>query len=431
MTEAALSSSGLPKAGALRLLTDDRLARAAAGGEERAFTAIFQRYHQELYRYCRALLRDDEEARDAVQNTMLRVLGALPGDRRKIALRPWLYRIAHNEAISLLRQRQPLAEAEAEDQISVSGLDDQIETRERLRDLVNDLSSLPERQRGALVMRELSGMAYAEIAAALETSEAAARQTVYETRTALHEMAEGRQTACSEVREAISAADGRVMRGRKLRAHIRGCLGCQDFRAGIGQRQASLAALAPPLPAAAAAGLLHQILGAGHSGTGGGGGLLSLLGGGSGKALATSAAVKSGAAVIATATVAVGAASLTGAINPPLPGGTAHSQEKIANSTAAPRPKGSLVSSRAATAAGQTRGAKRSAEAARHAARGTSKRAAHFDPVGLAGASGAQAGARPGPAFGQSVAQAHAPPASARGRSNSSSAGPPARAGRD
>src|SRR5256885_12006678 len=110
MSEAALPGFGHPRAAALRLASDAHLVRIAVRGEQRAFAAIFQRYHQELYRYCRAILGDTEEAGDALQNAMVKVMRALPGEKREIALRPWLYRIAHNEAIALLRQRRPTAE---------------------------------------------------------------------------------------------------------------------------------------------------------------------------------------------------------------------------------------------------------------------------------------------------------------------------------
>ena len=324
MSEAALRRIGHPRAGALRLASDARLVRIAVRGEQRAFAAIFQRYHQELYRYCRAILGDDEEAGDALQNTMLKVMRALPGESREIALRPWLYRIAHNEAIALVRQRPP--SAELSDGIaapSASLLEHQVETRERLRQLVNDLQSLPERQRSALVMRELNEMDYAGIGAVFGTSAAVARQTVYEARVALQEMSEGREMGCEAIRKALSADDGRVLRGRRLRAHLRGCQECRDFRDGIRQRRTDLAALAPPLPALAAAGLLQSILGSSHAGAGTGGLLGSL--GGSGKILASSAALKSAAAVAVTATIAVGAADVTGVIHPPLIGRSSNS----------------------------------------------------------------------------------------------------------
>ncbi len=316
MNEAALRGIGHPRTGALRLASDARLVRIAVRGERRAFAAIFQRYHQELYRYCRAILGSEEEASDALQNTMVKVMRALPGESREIALRPWLYRIAHNEAIALLRQRRD--SAELSDEIAAGApLEHRVQERERLRHLVRDLRSLPDRQRGALVMRELNDVNYSAIGAAFGTSSAVARQTVYEARVALQEMAEGREMSCDVVRQALSDGDGRVLRGRRLRAHLRGCEGCRDFLEGIRQRRADLRSLAPAMPAAAAAGLLQSIVGSGHAG--GGAGLLGSIGGG-GKVLAGSGALKAAAAVAATATIAVGTADITGVIHPPLIG---------------------------------------------------------------------------------------------------------------
>lgn len=239
--------------GPLRLLSDDRLGRLAADGNERAFTAIFQRHHQALYRYCRSILHNEEDARDALQNTMVSALRALPGETRSIALKPWLYRIAHNEAISVLRRHRadaPIDEvAELSDPRQADG-----DTRERLRGLVADLAQLPERQRSALVMRELSGLTYQEIAVALQSSPAAAKQSVYEAREALHELARGREMQCDEARTSISAQDRRILRGRKLRAHLRACGDCRAFSQAIDSRGTDLAAIAPPLAAAAGSG---------------------------------------------------------------------------------------------------------------------------------------------------------------------------------
>ena len=65
-----------------------RLARRAARGDRDAFTAIFRRFQQDLYRYCVAILGNPEDAQDALQNTMVKALGALPGERREIELKP-------------------------------------------------------------------------------------------------------------------------------------------------------------------------------------------------------------------------------------------------------------------------------------------------------------------------------------------------------
>ncbi|HKQ17089.1 MAG TPA: RNA polymerase sigma factor, partial [Solirubrobacterales bacterium] len=83
-----------------------RLSRRAKRGERSAFEEIFRTHHQELYRYCLAILRDRDDAEDALQATMAAALRSLPGEGRHIEVRPWLFRVAHNEAISILRRRR-------------------------------------------------------------------------------------------------------------------------------------------------------------------------------------------------------------------------------------------------------------------------------------------------------------------------------------
>src|SRR3982750_2793800 len=86
--------------------SDERLAQRAPRGDDQALGAIFERYRQELYRFCLGLLGEPQDAQDALQNTMVKALRALPGEEREIALRPWLYRVAHNEAVELRRTRR-------------------------------------------------------------------------------------------------------------------------------------------------------------------------------------------------------------------------------------------------------------------------------------------------------------------------------------
>ena len=105
-------------------------------------------------------------------------------------------------------------------------------------------------------MRELSGLSYAEIASALSVSEGAARQTVYEAREAMREAQLGRDADCPDIRRIISERDGRKLRGRQTRAHLRACEGCRDFQLAIKQRQGDLQLIAPPMSAAAATALL-------------------------------------------------------------------------------------------------------------------------------------------------------------------------------
>src|SRR3954470_3358494 len=288
-------------AAALRVMSDEHLARLAAEGDRAAFGVVFHRYHQCLYRYCLSLLRHPEDAADALQSTMLRALRALEGETREIALRPWLYRIAHNESIDIVRRRPPSAE-DADELLGPCAPDVEAgaEARARLQQLLSDLRELPERQRGALVMRELAGLDYDQIGAALETSPAGAKQAVYDARQALFELARGREMDCDGVRLRLSDGDRRSMRARAVRAHLRECSECRDFRAFTATRRSTLSGLLPGLPMGMTANMLRGALAGGTSGGLGSAGSASVVAG-----VATAAGIKSLAAL--TLVVAAGA----------------------------------------------------------------------------------------------------------------------------
>lgn len=311
-----MSEAAVP-GGFAGLLSDERLTRRAVSGDERAFAAIFRRYHQPLYRFCLAIVGNPEEAQDALQNTMIKVLRALPGEERKIELKPWLYRIAHNESIDLLRRRRETRELDVEQIAPGYGLAEDAATRERLRSLIADLKELPERQREVLVMRELGGLDFEEIGTALETSGAVARQTLYEARQSLRQMEEGREMDCATVTKALSDGDGRVTRRRSVRAHLRACADCRAFGEEIKGRQRDFAALSP-LPAMAAAGMLQALLGGSQGASGGG--LAATLGGGAAKTIGASAAAKGVATAAVVAAIGVTAADQTGVIHLGPPG---------------------------------------------------------------------------------------------------------------
>jgi RNA polymerase sigma factor (sigma-70 family) len=298
--------------------TTDDLAREASRGDERALEKIYHDYHQPLYRFCLAIVGNPQDAQDALQNTMVKMLRALPGEERSIALKPWLYRIAHNESIDLLRKRRPDIALEASEPQLGEELAVQVETRQRLRQLIADLSALPERQRETLLMREAAGLSFEEIGDALETSPAVARQTLYEARLGLRQMDAGREMECEAVTQALSDGDGRVRRRRDIRAHLRNCDPCRRFAEEIDSRSNTLAAVSP-LPAVAAAALLRGLIGEGSAGgaaagvgAGGGGGL---VGGGAVKTVGTTTLLKGVATIAVVATIGAGAADRAGLVH--------------------------------------------------------------------------------------------------------------------
>ena len=290
------------------VLGDERLAQRAGAGDDRAFAVVYQRYHQILYRYCRSILNNDADAQDALQSTFAAAFASLRAGQRDAPMRPWLFRIAHNESISILRRRRPAVELSQAPEHATSSIEDQVAERAALSVLLRDLHQLTDRQRSALVLRELSGLSHQEIAIALGTSVGAAKQTIFEARQTLFEFAEGRAMACDEIRRTISDADGRSLRSRRVQAHLRECAGCAAFAAAIPARRGELRALAPALPGVAGAGLLGRIA-VSSAGRGGGAGLARLAAGAAAKTASAStgfgANALAGVAVVATATAGV------------------------------------------------------------------------------------------------------------------------------
>ncbi len=310
MSEIALSIAGVPELpGPVSLLSDERLARLARKGSERAFATLYERHHQALYRYCLSIVRDPQDAQDALQSALTRALAALQASERDLAVRPWLFRIAHNEAVSILRKRRGADRALDEQEPSPISVERTVEQRERMSALVADLQALPLRQRAALLMRELSGLSIEEIAGALATSQGAAKQTLFEARSSLQAFEEGRAMDCEQVRRAISDGDGRVLRSRRMRAHLRGCRECGEFRDLIARRSSDLRALALPLPAAASTAVLKGVLAHGAAGSHAGG-LAASSAGALGGHTAGSLAVKGLAGVAVLAAAGAGTAHL-------------------------------------------------------------------------------------------------------------------------
>src|SRR3954466_6346790 len=168
----------------LRSQSDERLVDLVPAGSEPAFEAIVARYRGPLLRYCKRIL-PETRAEDAVQQAFVSAYAALHRDDAHIDLRPWLYRIAHNSALNALRDRG-LTHAELDEQIDgVERPDQAMGRRQGLRDVLGAVQALPRRQRDAMVLRELEGRSYEEIAGALGVTGGAVRQLLNRARTTL------------------------------------------------------------------------------------------------------------------------------------------------------------------------------------------------------------------------------------------------------
>src|SRR4051794_2911318 len=172
----------------LRSQTDSRLVDLTRDGNERAFEAIVQRYSRPLLRYCSRIL-PAARAEDAVQQAFLSAHRAIHAGDAELNLRPWLYRIAHNAALNLLRQTGFDHEEMSEEIDGVETPPQAFERGERLKSVVAAVRDLPERQRDAIVLQAMEGRSYEEIAAELGVSDGAVRQLLNRARNTLREAA--------------------------------------------------------------------------------------------------------------------------------------------------------------------------------------------------------------------------------------------------
>ncbi|WP_028068087.1 sigma-70 family RNA polymerase sigma factor [Solirubrobacter soli] len=214
----------------MRLADDERLASLAAGGDERAFGLLAARHEARLLSVSRSVLRSDDDAGDAVQNALLKAFRALQAGQLRGEPRPWLARIAHNEARSLARGRREFAPLLA-DTLGVSGDPHELlVVRERWAALVDDVAALPERLRRPLLLRAEAGLPYAAIARELDVTELAARRAVSDARALLEAAADARDADCAEIRSILRGTDRRRHRSRRVRGHLRTCASCRAWR---------------------------------------------------------------------------------------------------------------------------------------------------------------------------------------------------------
>jgi RNA polymerase sigma factor (sigma-70 family) len=171
---------------ALRLQPDGRLVSLVRDGYETAFEEIFRRYGAALRGYAASIVTA-QRADDVTQEAFTKAYLALRGSDKEIQLRPWLYRIVRNTALTNIRD-EPKPSLEL-DEARAAGMSSEelAEQREEISRLMAGLRELPEAQRAAIVMRELEGLSHEQIATSLGLSSGAVRQSIHRARRALRE----------------------------------------------------------------------------------------------------------------------------------------------------------------------------------------------------------------------------------------------------
>jgi RNA polymerase sigma-70 factor, ECF subfamily len=148
------------------------------------FEELVEIHSAEIFAYVWRMLRETSDAEDCLQETFLRAFRSYGHVRAGTNYRAWLYKIATNTARSHWKQRKRgetyTIDLDPELQADGMSVTDRVERKALLAAVVRAVEALPDQQRAALIMRKYQELSYAEIAAALECTEAAARANVYQ-----------------------------------------------------------------------------------------------------------------------------------------------------------------------------------------------------------------------------------------------------------
>jgi RNA polymerase sigma-70 factor (ECF subfamily) len=171
-------------------LGDETLVARARDGDTRAFEALVRRYQGPIYRLAVRMLNDAGEAEDVTQEVFVTAWRRLPGIQEAKAVRAWLYRIATNRCLNILRARKltaPLQEETMPAASQAASPEARAEAHERLVALRAALGQLTAEQRACWLLREVEELSYAEIAGILHTTPQAVRGRLARARAELGE----------------------------------------------------------------------------------------------------------------------------------------------------------------------------------------------------------------------------------------------------
>ena len=164
---------------------DPNVLRLARRGDERAFALIVRQYQTPLYNYIARILGGDRAlAEDMCQEVFLRVYQALPGFDNRCQFTTWLFQVAKHRVVDELRARErrgrPTVELSSAPQLYLSvSPAEPIESMEAVWEAIAGLSL---DLKMALLLRDVVGLSYAEIAEALETTLATVKWRIYKAR---------------------------------------------------------------------------------------------------------------------------------------------------------------------------------------------------------------------------------------------------------
>lgn len=153
-------------------MNEHKLVEKAKAGDNAAFEVLYDMYAQKVYNTALRMTRNAEDALDLAQEIFIRVYKSLPFFKGDSSFSTWLYSIASNACIDFTRRQakrktDPLEDAEFQ-LPDINTPESEYDKKKLREDIANAISALPPNLREVIVLREINGLSYAEIADALD-----------------------------------------------------------------------------------------------------------------------------------------------------------------------------------------------------------------------------------------------------------------------
>ena len=161
--------------------TDLELVRGLHARDRKALARVYSDHHAGIYNLCARTLGDREEAKDVTQEVFLKALTTPPAATDDVRLRPWLYRVATNTCLNLVRARRAGGDPGVDE---LAATHDPYEQARSAALIEGSLAAINERYRAALVLKDLHGLPSGELAEVLEVSRPTADVLVHRARAA-------------------------------------------------------------------------------------------------------------------------------------------------------------------------------------------------------------------------------------------------------
>jgi RNA polymerase sigma factor (sigma-70 family) len=223
---------------------DQRLVAAIRRGDDRAFEALYERYHRRIHAYIMGMVKDHGRAEDITQEVFVSALRRMRETERPIAFKPWVYEIAKNACIDQFRRSRRAEEVslEADEGLAPSDYgrlvgsdptpDVAVAAKQDLDHLCGAFGGLSDTHHEILVLRELEGLSYREIGDRLAMSRPAVESTLFRARRRLteeyDELVSGAR--CQRIQSLIAMARQSRLgtrESRRLSRHVSHCQPCR------------------------------------------------------------------------------------------------------------------------------------------------------------------------------------------------------------